>query len=47
MRAHKGGLTLALRFIDADRTLTGDEVQESVTEVVGALRKLGAEIRGE
>ena len=41
------GLTLALRFIDPDRTLTGDEVQESMSGVVGALKKLGAEIRGE
>ncbi len=43
----KVGLTLALRFTDPDRTLTGDEVQESMTGVVGALKELGAEIRGE
>jgi phenylalanyl-tRNA synthetase beta chain len=41
-------LTLSLRFQDAERTLTGDEVQRSVADVMKALEDdLKAEIRGE
>jgi phenylalanyl-tRNA synthetase beta chain len=40
-------LTVALRFLDPARTLTGQEVQESMARVVNALRQSGAEIRGE
>jgi phenylalanyl-tRNA synthetase beta chain len=40
-------LTVALRFQDPGRTLTGQEVQESMARVAHALREGGAEIRGE
>jgi phenylalanyl-tRNA synthetase beta chain len=43
----KMGLTVGLRFQDAARTLTGEEVQEAVDQIVAALRKAGAEIRSE
>lgn len=40
-------LTLGLRYQDAARTLTGDEVQASVAAVAAALRASGIEMRGE
>jgi phenylalanyl-tRNA synthetase beta chain len=40
-------LTVALRFQDPARTLTGQEVQASIARIVQALRDAGAEIRGE
>jgi phenylalanyl-tRNA synthetase beta subunit len=40
-------LTLALRYQDAERTLTGEEVQASIDSVVRELRASGAEIRSE
>jgi phenylalanyl-tRNA synthetase beta chain len=40
-------LTVGLRFQEAGRTLTGEEVQKAVDEVTLALRSAGAEIRGE
>jgi phenylalanyl-tRNA synthetase beta chain len=40
-------LTVALRFLDPARTLTGQEVQASIARIVQALRDAGAEIRGE
>ena len=40
-------LTVGLRFQEAGRTLTGEEVQAAVDEVTLALRSAGAEIRGE
>jgi predicted transcriptional regulator len=40
-------LTVGLRFQEAGRTLTGDEVRKAVDEVTLALRSAGAEIRGE
>jgi phenylalanyl-tRNA synthetase beta chain len=43
----KMGLTIGLRFQDAARTLTGEEVQGAVDQVVAALREAGAEIRSE
>ncbi len=45
--AGKVSLTLSLVFQHADRTLTGDEVQDAMARVIGALRSGGAEIRGE
>ena len=45
--AGKVSLTFSLVFQRADRTLTGDEVQEAMARVVGMLRSRGAEIRGE
>jgi hypothetical protein len=43
----KVSLTLSLRYQRADRTLTSEEVQGSVRDVVSALRSRGAESRGE
>jgi phenylalanyl-tRNA synthetase beta chain len=43
----KVSLTLSLRFQDRTRTLTNEEVQESVNGVVRELRAAGLEIRGE
>ncbi len=43
----KVSLTLTLRYQAKERTLTGEEVQASVEEVVAALKVRGAEIRGE
>jgi phenylalanyl-tRNA synthetase beta chain len=43
----KVGLTLSLRFQDPGRTLTSDEIQESVEAVIRDLRSAGAEVRGE
>jgi len=43
----KVSLTLGLRFQDASRTLTGEEVQAAVDNVVAELRDAGAEVRGE
>ena len=40
-------LTLALRFQAAGRTLTGDEVERAMADVIGRLRASGHEIRGE
>jgi phenylalanyl-tRNA synthetase beta chain len=45
--AGKVSLTLALRFQDKERTLTGDEVQSSMDAVIRDLRAAGAEIRSE
>jgi phenylalanyl-tRNA synthetase beta chain len=45
--AGKVSVTLALAFLDPERTLTGEEVQSAVDRVVGDLRAAGAEIRGE
>ena len=38
---------MTLRYQDDERTLTGEEVQQSVGAVVAALKGRGAEIRGE
>jgi phenylalanyl-tRNA synthetase beta chain len=43
----KVSLTVALRFQDPERTLTGDEVQAAVERIVASLRHTGADIRGE
>jgi phenylalanyl-tRNA synthetase beta chain len=43
----KVSLTLALRFQDPERTLTGDEVQSSMDAVIRDLRAAGVEIRSE
>ena len=43
----KISLTVGLRFQDASRTLTGEEVQAAVDKVVADLRGAGAEVRGE
>jgi phenylalanyl-tRNA synthetase beta chain len=43
----KISLTVSLRFQDAERTLTSDEVQAAVDSVVRELRRAGLEIRGE
>jgi phenylalanyl-tRNA synthetase beta chain len=43
----KVSLKLSLRFQDAERTLTGDDVQATVARVVEALARSGAVIRGE
>lgn len=40
-------LTLALRFQAAERTLTGEEVDRAMADVIGRLRASGHEIRGE
>jgi len=40
-------LTLALRFVSAERTLTSEEVDAVVGRIVAVLRSGGAEIRGE
>jgi len=40
-------LTLALRFVSAERTLTSEEVDAVVGRIVAGLRSGGAEIRGE
>jgi len=45
--AGKVSLTLSLRFQDRERTLTSDEVQAAVEDVVRELRASGLEIRGE
>jgi phenylalanyl-tRNA synthetase beta chain len=45
--AGKVSLTFSLVFQHAERTLTGDEVQEAMARVIGTLRSRGAEIRGE
>jgi len=47
LAAGKVSLTLALRYQDPERTLMGEEVQKSVSDVIRALRGRGAEIRGE
>ncbi len=47
LAAGKVSLTLTLRYQDPERTLLGEEVQKSVSDVVRALRGRGAEIRGE
>jgi phenylalanyl-tRNA synthetase beta chain len=44
--AGKVSLTITLRFQDPGRTLTGEEVQESMDRVVRALEQMGTEIRG-
>ena len=43
----KVSLTVSLRFQDPERTLTSEEVQDSVNGVVRELRAAGLEIRGE
>jgi phenylalanyl-tRNA synthetase beta chain len=43
----KVSLTLALRFVSAERTLTSEEVDAVIGRIVAALRSGGAEIRGE
>jgi len=43
----KVSLTLTLRYQHEARTLTGDEVQKSVDQVIAALQASGATIRGE
>jgi phenylalanyl-tRNA synthetase beta chain len=43
----KVSLTVSLRFQDPERTLTGEEVQAAVDDVVRELRSAGFEIRGE
>jgi phenylalanyl-tRNA synthetase beta chain len=45
--AGRVSLTLALRFQAGERTLTGDEVERAMAEVIGRLRATGHEIRGE
>jgi phenylalanyl-tRNA synthetase beta chain len=45
--AGKVSLMLSLRYQDRERTLTSEEVQQSVDGVARALRERGAEIRGE
>lgn len=45
--ADKVSLMLRLRYLDPDRTLTGEEVASSVQAVASALRALGVEIRAE
>jgi phenylalanyl-tRNA synthetase beta chain len=40
-------LTLGLRFQASGRTLTGEEVERAMTDVIGRLRAAGHEIRGE
>jgi phenylalanyl-tRNA synthetase beta chain len=40
-------LTLSLRYQHPERTLTSEEVQASVENVIRELRSAGAEIRGE
>jgi phenylalanyl-tRNA synthetase beta chain len=45
--AGRVSVTLCLRYQDPERTLTGEEVQESVENVIRALRAAGREIRGE
>jgi phenylalanyl-tRNA synthetase beta chain len=45
--AGKVSVTLCLRYQHPERTLTGEEVQESVETVIRALRAAGREIRGE
>jgi phenylalanyl-tRNA synthetase beta chain len=43
----KTSLTITLRYQHPTRTLTGEEVQQSVDQVVAALRASGATVRGE
>jgi phenylalanyl-tRNA synthetase beta chain len=43
----KVSLTIALRYQHPTRTLTGEEVQQSVDQVVAALHASGATVRGE
>jgi phenylalanyl-tRNA synthetase beta subunit len=38
---------VSLRFQDAERTLTSEEVQEAVDGVIRELRAAGLDIRGE
>ena len=45
--AGKVSLLLSLRYEDRDRTLTGQEVQESMDNVIRELRAAGFDIRGE
>jgi phenylalanyl-tRNA synthetase beta chain len=45
--AGKVSLTLSLLFQHPERTLTGEDVQNAMARVIGALRSGGAEIRGE
>jgi phenylalanyl-tRNA synthetase beta chain len=40
-------LTLSLRFEHSERTLTSEEVQASVANIIAALKQMGGEIRGE
>jgi len=43
----KVSLTVTLLFQSAERTLTGEEIQDAVARVANELRRRGAEIRGE
>jgi phenylalanyl-tRNA synthetase beta chain len=43
----KVSLLLSLRYEDRDRTLTGEEVQASLDNVIRELRAAGFDIRGE
>jgi phenylalanyl-tRNA synthetase beta chain len=45
--AGRVSLTLALRFQAGERTLTGDEVERAMADVIGRLRASGHEIRGD
>jgi phenylalanyl-tRNA synthetase beta chain len=45
--AGKLSLTVSLRFQDRERTLTSDEVQAAMDDVIRELRAAGLEIRGE
>ena len=45
--AGKVSLLLSLRYQDRERTLTGEEVQESLDKVIRELRAAGLDIRGE
>jgi phenylalanyl-tRNA synthetase beta chain len=43
----KVSLTVSLRFQDSQRTLTNEEVQQAMDDVIRELRATGLEIRGE
>ena len=43
----KVSLTVSLRFQDRERTLTSEEVQAAMDDVIRELRAAGLEIRGE
>jgi phenylalanyl-tRNA synthetase beta chain len=45
--AGKVSLTLGLRFQHAERTLTGDEVQQAVERAIHDLKQAGVDVRGE
>jgi phenylalanyl-tRNA synthetase beta chain len=45
--AGKVSLTVSLRFQDRERTLTSEEVQKAMDDVIRELRAAGLEIRGE